>query len=169
MIEPEVIHNLLELALAVDCASNLRHRQFFDYALRPLAVVGDSARHSVGIASQQIALSPSTGSREVRSWRSIRPGRCHFHGRGRVRIVLWRFWVRRAGGGGFFRDALIRLWRPRILWEGRDAYVGASLLGLSLLHGLLLRLLRLRILRDKSRSGHPQGRVNVQARFHHSV
>ena len=49
MVEPEIIHDLLQLALAVDGAGYFSHGQFFDNALGPLAVVGDGARYGIGI------------------------------------------------------------------------------------------------------------------------
>ena len=49
MVEPEIVHNLLELAFAVDREGDLGHREFFSDALRFVTVVGDGARDGVGI------------------------------------------------------------------------------------------------------------------------
>ena len=61
MVEPEIVHDLLQLSLAVDGASHFGHRQLFDNTGGPLAVVGDGPGHGVGINAQCAALS-CTGS-----------------------------------------------------------------------------------------------------------
>ncbi len=55
MVEPEIVHDLLELAFAVDRARDFGHRELFDDALRLAAVVSDGARDGVWINAQRTA------------------------------------------------------------------------------------------------------------------
>ena len=71
MVEPEIVHHLLQLPVAVDGARDFGHGQFFHDALRALAVVGDGARHRVGIDAKRAALRRSRRGgvcRRLASW-----------------------------------------------------------------------------------------------------
>src|SRR5947208_2694599 len=51
VVEPEIVHHLLKLSLAVNRARHLGHGEFRSDARRPLAVVRNCARHAVRVAS----------------------------------------------------------------------------------------------------------------------
>src|SRR5207302_1813091 len=135
VVEPEIVHHLLQLALAVNRARHFRHRQFFHNALRPFAVIRNRARHRVRIHAQSV----SAGATRRRVSRFLLHRRRNiFHGLAVARGigVLLR---------GFFR-----------------CHIGSPLLHLLLFELFLAqslffrRLLRLWILRQQLRGGHPE-------------
>ena len=148
VIKPKIIHDLLQLPFAVDSAGNFGHGQFFHHALRALAIVGDGARHSVGVNAESAAL---VGSRSCDV-----DGRL-FHGRGSVGIG-----VRLCGGPGF----RIHL---RIAGEDFGCSVGLCLrllLGFFLSQACQFRgLLGLRILRDKCGGAEAKRGKRFETRF----
>ena len=70
MVEPEIVHDLLQLAIAVDGARDLGHRELFDDALRLAAVVGNGARDGVGIDGQRSRACLRRRRRESRGFAS---------------------------------------------------------------------------------------------------
>ena len=51
VVEPKVVHHLFELPLAVNRARDFRHAQLGNHALRPFAVILESARRAIRIAA----------------------------------------------------------------------------------------------------------------------
>ena len=160
MVEPEIVHDLLQLPLAVDRSRHLRHREFFHHALWPSAVVRDSARHHIGIDAQQITLPARAPRSNVRLHRRVL-----LHRRRGIRLIYGHRCggrcctsIRRVVGLGDLRSRgslyLFGLLRPaveklHVARDDRRSRLGRPLfaLRLSLLRCLLFRLFRLRILR----------------------
>ncbi len=92
VVEPEIVHHLLELPLAVNRARHLGHTQFRHHALRPFAVVGNRARNVVGIATTQNVAPAGAICRRLQR-------RLLFHRSRRVGIV-WPGLRRGNGSGG---------------------------------------------------------------------
>ena len=66
VVEPEIVHHLLQLPFAINRAKHLGHGKLFHDSLRALAVVGDRSRNCVWIHSQRISLrSPARGRIEL--------------------------------------------------------------------------------------------------------
>src|SRR5262249_41593619 len=87
MVEPKVVHDLLQLPVAVDGTGHLGHSKFFNDSRRTLAVVSDGAWDCVGINAQSTALSGALRG-DVAGWL--------LHGRRRVgtftRVVAAARW-----------------------------------------------------------------------------
>src|SRR6267142_2478426 len=75
VVEPEIVHHLLQLAVAVYGARNFGHPQFSHDALRPFAVVSNGTRHIVWIApAKRVACASAVG-------RELAARLIHLHGR----------------------------------------------------------------------------------------
>ena len=171
VVKPKVVHDLLELPLAVDRAANLGHGELGHNALRPLAIVGNGTRHVVGVASAEHVALPCP----VRC--NIPRRRLLLHRRRRVahllfclRIIPRLLWRTCFGSGSGL--PLSRLHVPR---SGVSCRLGAALFRLLALEfffrqACLLRgLLGLRIFINQFRCRHLQRRIVLKTRLHRLV
>ena len=148
MVEPEIVHDLLELAIAVDGARDFGHREFFDDALRFPAVVGDGARDGVGIDAEGAALASAAGAGSWQICFRLRSGLLHRRDR--------------LGVGGRCRFAALAWFGAHVL---RNDCRGGIAARLSLLFGFLLGLFLLGIIREKLLRRHFQRGICVEPRF----
>ena len=160
MIEPEIVHDLLQLAVAIYGARDFGHREFFDDALRLAAVVCNGTRYRVRVDRQCAAFTTAPRGRVGLRRRVLhRP-------RGVRSVSGGDGGIARAGLCGRVVPLRARLARAHVLGYDRCGSVASRRRRLRLLlFEFLFFLFRLRIIRQKLLRRHPQRSIGVEAGF----